>query len=388
MSKIRFAVLGASGRWLSLDAVYPRHPDAEFVALCDSAEGVAELAAAHYKESMGRDIAVYHSYEELVKKASYDAIIICSDPDTQADLAVSEMERGVHVMTEVPFARTLDQCRKLVRAVERTGCKYQLAEQTRYWNFVRIWREMAARGEFGKIIYAEAEYLHCMRVQDWFTSKKTGKRVWTDDPSYCDDPEYEDSWRSRVARDPIWYLPHSLSPLLSVTGGRIERVSCMGTREGSYSLKGFSFRDIECALMYHSDDIVFSLRAGFTTPHGFKKDTGSHWYQIKGSEKSVEWARTTLEEDCGKSYTLAGGWERHPEWGCADPDAPEEFRRALHGGTDYYPMYYFMDALLKDKQPPMDVYKAAECAAPAILAMESARRGGELLTVPDFRPEQ
>ena len=48
-------------------------------------------------------------------------------------------------------------------------------------------------------------------------------------------------------------------------------------------------------------------------------------------------------------------------------------------------MYYFVDAIKSDKQPPMDVYKAVECAAPAVLAMESAQKGGELLTVPDFR---
>ena len=71
--------------------------------------------------------------------------------------------------------------------------------------------------------------------------------------------------------------------------------------------------------------------------------------------------------------------------GPMDPNAPEEFKRALHGGADYYPMYYFMDAILNDKTPPMDVYKAVETAAPAILAVESANKGGIMLEVPDFR---
>ena len=75
----------------------------------------------------------------------------------------------------------------------------------------------------------------------------------------------------------------------------------------------------------------------------------------------------------------------HPEWSCHDPNAPEEFRNASHGGADYYPMYYFADAILNDKTPPMDVYRAVETAAPAILAAESARQGGILLEVPDFR---
>jgi len=34
----------------------------------------------------------------------------------------------------------------------------------------------------------------------------------------------------------------------------------------------------------------------------------------------------------------------------------------------------------------MDVYAAAESAAPAIMAAQSVEQGGACLTVPDFRP--
>ena len=65
--------------------------------------------------------------------------------------------------------------------------------------------------------------------------------------------------------------------------------------------------------------------------------------------------------------------------------SPEFIRNATHGGADYYPISYFIDAIVNDKNPPLDVYKAVETAAPAILAAESARKGGVLLEVPDFR---
>jgi hypothetical protein len=32
-----------------------------------------------------------------------------------------------------------------VHTVKRTGMKYQLAEQTRYWYFISEWRKMAAQ---------------------------------------------------------------------------------------------------------------------------------------------------------------------------------------------------------------------------------------------------
>lgn len=381
MKKIRLAVIGSGPRWNTLADVYTAHPQLEVVALCDIAEGAAEEAAVILKNCTGQTPAIYHSYEEMAKHAVYDAVFIACDPDIQVDFAVREMDRGIHVMTEVPAAYTIDQCYSLVSAVRRNGVKYQLAEQTRYWKFIRDWKDMADRGEFGKIFYAEGEYLHHEAEWDFFQHKVTGKRVRTNDPAYHNNPDYIPTWRYRAFADPIWYLPHELSPLLSITGGRIERVSCLGTRKGSYSMEGFAVRDLECALMYNSNDCVFSLRAGFTAPYGYKQGTSAHWYQIKGTRQSAEWARTTVDQP--KQYI--GYWIERPDWSPMDPDAPEEFKRALHGGSDYYPMYYFMDAILNDKTPPMDVYKAVETAAPAILAVESANKGGAMLEVPDFR---
>ena len=46
---------------------------------------------------------------------------------------------------------------------------------------------------------------------------------------------------------------------------------------------------------------------------------------------------------------------------------------------------HFIDAIINDKTPAVDVYTAVETAAPAIMAAESARKGGALLEVPDFR---
>ncbi len=383
MKKIRMAVLGTGGRGTGLALLYSIHPDLEITAVCDIADGFAQSAAAQIKDASGIEPKAFTRYEDMAENAVYDAVLIACDPDIQVDYAVREMERGIHVMTEVPAAYTVDQCWALVNAVKKTGCKYQLAEQTRYWHFIAEWRKLAEAGAFGKIYYAEGEYLHYEPAWDFFRNKKTGHRVWTSDPSYENDPDYERTWRYRAFMDPIWYLPHELSPLLSITGGRISRVSCLGTRRGSYASEGFDTRDLECALMYNENDTIFSLRAGFSAPYGYKRETGAHWYQIKGSKMTAEWARSTV--DTAKTFTQEGGWVEHPEWGCPDPDAPEEFRGAMHGGADYYPIWYFMDAILNDKTPPMDVFRAVETAAPAILAAESARRGGIQLEVPDFR---
>lgn len=384
MKKVRFGFLGVGPRAQGLIDCYQAHPQVEFVAFADIAENVAAEVAAKYNARYGGSAKSYTDYETMMREAKMDALIIGLDPDKQVDFAVDAMHRGIHVMTEVPAAYTIDQCWRLVNAVKQTGAKYQLAEQTRYWNVIKQWRKMAADGEFGKIYYAEGEYLHYEPTWDNLRHRKTNARFNPKTPDEMNNPDYVPSWRYYTFLEPILYMPHELSPLLSITGGRIEKVSCFGTRRGSYAEPYFDACDLQTALMYNTNDTIFSLRAGFTSPHGLKNDLYAHWYQIKGSKATAETSRSTL--DTMKLYRPDTGWQAM-NWGTEDPELPEMFRRLNigHGGADLHPMIYFVDAILNDTTPPMDVYKAVETAAPAIKAAESARNGGILLEVPDFR---
>lgn len=382
MKKIRLGYLGVGPRAQGLLQCYALHPQVEFVAFADIAENRAADVAASFNKQFGADVVAYTCYEDMIREAKMDALLIASDPDKQVDYAVDAMNRGLHVMTEVPAAYTIKQCRDLVDTVKKTGVKYMLGEQTRYWRFIQEWRKMAQNGEFGKIYYAEGEYLHYEPYWDALRNKKTNFAVYPKTPEEMNDPDCVPSWRYYTFREPIFYLPHELSPLLSITGGRIEKVSCIGTRRGSYAEPYFDFCDLQTALMYNSNDTVFSLRAGFSAPYGPKKDVGAHWYQIKGSKATAETARSTL--DGMKLYRAGGSWE-YKDWGTVDPDQPEHIRNAPHGGADYYPIMYFIDSIINDTAPVVDVYTAVETAAPAIMAAESARRGGILLDVPDFR---
>lgn len=382
MKKVRLGVLGVGPRVQGLIPCYKIHPQVDFVAFADIAENRAAEAAANYNTAYGADAKAYTCYEDMIKNAKMDALFIGIDPDKQVDYAVDAMNRGLHVMTEVPAAYTIDQCWSLVNAVKKTGVKYQLAEQTRYWNFIKEWRNMAKAGEFGKIYYAEGEYLHYEPVWDMLRDIKTNYAVCPKTPEEMNNPECVPSWRYYTFLEPIFYLPHELSPLLSITGGRIEKVSCIGTRRGSYAEPHFDMTDLQTALMYNSNDTIFSIRAGFSSPYGPKTDLGAHWYQIKGSKATAETSRSTL--DPMKLYRAGGKWEAM-NWGTQDPSQPEYVRNSSHGGADYFPIMHFIDAIVNDKTPPMDVYKAVETAAPAIKAAESARKGGVLLDVPDFR---
>jgi hypothetical protein len=87
-------------------------------------------------------------------------------------------------------------------------------------------------------------------------------------------------------------------------------------------------------------------------------------------------------------------WLREPQthqpeevwWEFDANSVPAEALQSGHGGADYWPAVSFAQAVLNDTTPDLDVYKAAETAAPAILAAQSAELDGVRLDVPDFRP--
>ena len=382
MGRVRFAWVGLGPRAWDLLTCYAHHPQFDVVAVADRVTALADDIAAGLAQQQGHPVGSFADYESCLRGAAFDALILCLPPDVQVPIAVDAMRRGIHVMTEVPAALSIAECWALVEAVKASGVKYQLAEQARHWQFIRRWREMAQAGEFGKIYYAEGEYLHYEPSWDLFRNKQTGERVYPQSDGDFDDSALEQSWRYRLFRNPMYYMPHELSPLLSITGGRICKVSCRSLPVGGLADARLNVCDLQAALMYNTEDVIFSLRAGFTVPCGFKGELGAHWYQVKGSKACVETARSTL--DGMKIYRAGGDWEP-ADWGTADPDAPAVFREASHGGVDFYPIDTFIQAILRDTVPEMDVYRAVESAAPAIMAVESAEKGGILLDVPDFR---
>jgi hypothetical protein len=74
------------------------------------------------------------------------------------------------------------------------------------------------------------------------------------------------------------------------------------------------------------------------------------------------------------------------DWRWERTDAPWIATHTGHHGTDYFAHISFRDSLLHGTAPELDVYRAMDTAAPAILAAESIAKGSVPLQVPDFRP--
>lgn len=374
---IRTAVAGLGHR--SLNNVLPKlvtYAEYELAAVCDLRGDLVSRATASLRE-LGCTVRTYTDYTKMLNAEELDAVIVQVDPDRQIDMACQAMDAGLHTMVEVPLTYSIDDCWQLAAAVERTGKVFMLMEQLRYSGYIRGWRYLIEKGVIGTPLFAEGQYFHyvpAMHYQDdagQFYTPEQAKTV----------PRAKITWRGRYPS--IGYLPHELSPLLFALNDRIVRVVGMATRKQGYKHPDLEFSDLQVALMHTEKDVVMRMATDFSTP---SDERNCHWHHIKGSEGALESPRTA--KDTYKMWL--DGWHIADAidlpWSSKRVDAPAEAHGSGHGDLDYYVFAQFADAVLYGDPVELDVYKAIDTAAPAILAAKSIAEGNTPQDVPDFRP--
>jgi hypothetical protein len=69
----------------------------------------------------------------------------------------------------------------------------------------------------------------------------------------------------------------------------------------------------------------------------------------------------------------------------ARPPLPPGVEAGGHGGSHGYLMNEFVTAMLDNRTPLVDAGKALNMTVAGIMAHESAKKGGELLKIPQFK---
>ncbi len=377
---IRMGVIGLGQRSYNVLAGCIEYDEYELVAVCDLRKELIERAKRFAKEK-GVSVRGYEDFEEMIDKEELDAVAVVVDPDKQIPIACKAMEKGVHVMVEVPLAYTLKDCWDVVTTVERTGRVFLLMEQVRYSGVVRAWKEIVDSGLIGKPIFCEGEYFHHQyKLVDQYFQDDNG-RFYTPEQA-AKNPAAKPAWRQLVDAP---YLPHDLSPLLYILDDRVDRVVGMGTRKGSYRYPNLDVRDITVGLMHTEKDVILRLADGHTSSGIMRGESGGHWLHIKGTEGELEWKRNSGGKCLFWSSKLKLDQPIEVDWTKKRPDVPESLSTG-HGGLDYFPFACFADAVLRGEKLEFDVYKAADITAPAILTIKSIKEGSMPQVVPDFRP--
>jgi predicted dehydrogenase len=166
-SKIRIGIAGAPrGRsFLAGLAAYGDRAEIRAVYEPDP------VARQKFADDTGVDTPA--SYEDLL--TAVDAVILASPQHHHAPQAVLALDAGVHVLSEVPAAVSLEQAQDLLTAVRRSDAHYMIAENYCFSPANLTIKEMARAGLFGDLYFGEGEYLHEMK--SWHTDA-SGRPTW------------------------------------------------------------------------------------------------------------------------------------------------------------------------------------------------------------------
>lgn len=331
-------------------------------ALCDKNTAALDSAAA----LCDPDVQKYTDFDEFIEKSGINAVVLTNYFHQHTPFAIKAMERGIHVLSETTPASTMAECVALCRAVERTGCKYMLAENYPFMCSCIELKRVYESGKLGPVMYAEGEYVHPMSAAD-SNSISPGEFHWR-------------RWLPRT-----YYLTHSLAPLMHITGAMPLKVNARTSWRPEYSLeRGRAVGDGHSTIMLAMDnDSVFRVAGSCCFgPHG-------NWYRlgclrggietVRGDQSSVRLVYNSWETPEGEeSRTYTAEWR----------ELGELASKAGHGGGDFWVCYHFARYLIDDVEPFFDVYRSTAMSAVAILAWRSVLEDGTTKTVPDFSDEE
>lgn len=337
--KIRVGIAGYGLCRFGAAFGFQHHPNVEVVAVADLIpENLAALAkACNCKKT-------YSSCEEMIKDDRIEAVFIATDAPSHARLAIAALQRGKHVASAVPAVfGSLEDADRLFEAVKTSGLKYMMFETSYFHSELYTWHQQFRAGQLGKIIYSEGEYYH------YFGAPLAGYNPKTNKVDRL-------GWRNGLP--PQWYPTHSNAYYVGVTGGSFTEVSCQGVRS-----------------------IVPHLRA---ENNEYKNPFGSEIALMRTSEggtsrMAVCWDLPAAGGEQGRVYG-----QKRATGSVKRPPLPPGVAAGGHGGSHGHLTTEFVDAILRDRKPWIDVAQALNMTVAGIVSHQSALRDGERMKIPQY----
>ena len=317
--------------------------------------------------------AVYDSLEIMLRQSKdIDAVAVFSGAPDHARHVKACMERGLHVVSAVPVCTSLDDAAMIKEVKEKTGLKYMMAESSYYRQECIFARNMYRAGGFGELFSFEAEYYH--DVRDNTTPGTLGFN-----------PDGSRSWRWGFP--PMFYPSHSLGFVTGVTGERIAKVSCLGWGGTKPEIRQHPYRRENA---YKNP--YFCQASMMLTDRGHLCRVNEFRYCTSYGERA-QWFgdQATLYMAVGGVH---GNVQRTKDKGAKPVDVPEYWKSEMipeamrhgsgHGGSAVFITAEFVNALVEDREPVIDLYESLAMTVPGLVAHQSSLRGGEQLPVPQF----
>src|SRR6188508_708427 len=252
--KLNIAVIGL-GFGAEFIPLWQKHPHTDCYAICQRNADKLKECGDHW--GVGKR---YSSYEELLKDPNIDAVHINSPIPNHGEQSIAALKAGKHVACTVPMATSVEECLEIIRLTEQTGLTYMMMETVVYAREYLFMKQLRDSGELGKIQYVQAS--HQQDMDGW--------------PNY---------W---PGLPPMHYATHCVGPVLALTKGEAEYVSCFGSgtiRKELHAHYNSPFAVESTHIKFRNSDLSAHVyRSLFDVARQYRES-----FEVYGSKKSVEW---------------------------------------------------------------------------------------------------
>ena len=114
-----------------------------------------EEGSKFLEEKLGHKVSVYQNNDQLYEDKDIDAVIISTADFQHALHAVEAAENGKDAYIEKPFAETMEDNRKALKAINDSGIIVQIGSQRRSGSNYHAAADYLRKGEFGDIKIVE-----------------------------------------------------------------------------------------------------------------------------------------------------------------------------------------------------------------------------------------
>ncbi len=394
--KLRIGMVGCGQFCHAFVPLFQAHPAVEYVAVTDKFPERAQK----YMEEFHVD-KIFDSFEEMIASPDINAVAIFTQRNQHGDMVIRALEAGKNVYSAVPMALDIDEIARIIELVKETRLTYSMGETGIYRPAAIFCRRKYAAGEFGDMVYAEAQYNHDMKglVKVFEYTEK-------------------ENWRKMAGLPPLFYPTHSTSMVLSACRAHAVKVAAFGYKEKKDTEifgEGKNYWDNPFSntamLLELSNGAVARISENRRVAWGTPETYISHFY---GSEASYECSlmqhsfirmpeKSAIYEDVSDLLNPTELTKHKNEenflaqaiqgkWG--EGEAPIQMLTRLpkelvpletnHAGTHKFMVDDFCQAYASGKLSPTNAWQAARYMVPGLTAHKSAMMGGVTLDVPDF----
>jgi UDP-N-acetylglucosamine 3-dehydrogenase len=150
MRKLNVAVVGCGSWGRNHARVYKDLQSAALLAVADVNQSVAEEIGERY------NVDFYTNPDKVFKRSDVEAVSVCTPTVTHADIALTAIEAGKHVLVEKPMTDTIDEAESLIRGAEAQGVYLAVGFVERFNPAVNETIKKISEGEIGEVILAHA----------------------------------------------------------------------------------------------------------------------------------------------------------------------------------------------------------------------------------------